>query len=238
MSQDIIITAHPYTVFFQTDFWGPPQGGSAAGPGVAMGQMVLSEMATKDNVKVDPDAATEEIVVVGKRIKDTVTQVAVASAVSSGGGWAAGFTAPCVGRIAYAEIAGNAKNMTWRLSTQNFGAGRAGENLAGSSGTAVPVNINATAALDYSKLTNGLIYLVTHEIAHSLTVMQQYNNAQWQQYVARFPGLTQEQLVAAYPDSPEFAANEARSNTVAKAIAQKLGMGAMSPDPTHGYQVC
>jgi hypothetical protein len=69
--------------------------------------------------------------------------------------------------------------------------------------------------------------------------MQQYNNNLWQQYVSRSdPNLTQDQLKAAYPSSPEFATNEARANTVAKAIASSVGLGAMVPDPTFGYQSC
>ena len=239
MPNEIIVTARPYEVFMQTDTYTDLSGGSAAGPGVALAQVVISDMLAKDNVKIDPDVSTDEIVVIGQRIKTDLITIAASATISSHGGWGPQVNIPCIGWVKYAEIAGNAKNMSFQLTSQNFGPGRAGENLVGSDGLKVPIQMNATAALGYSQLTNGIMYLITHEIAHSLHAMQQYNNQQWQSFVSGAdPSLTQAQLIAAYPNSPQFAANEARANTVARAIAKALGQGAMTPDPTHGYQIC
>ena len=116
---------------------------------------------------------------------------------------------PCAGSYSFAEVLANAKNLEFKLSSQDFGTGRAGQNLVGSDGNKVLVVINAQSALNYTNLPNGAIYLVAHEIAHSLNSMQQYNNQLWQQYVSRSDDiLSQDQLVAAYPDSPEFAAGD------------------------------
>lgn len=113
MSQPIIVTARPFAIFTQTDT-NIPQGGSAAGPGVAAGQVVAGELASKDNVKIDDDLDYPEIVVTAEKIKGDISRVAVAATIIVVQG-PSGFYAPCIGYVGYNEVVGNARNMTLDL---------------------------------------------------------------------------------------------------------------------------
>ncbi|MCW2361628.1 MULTISPECIES: hypothetical protein [Sphingobium] len=236
MPSEIVVTARPFAVFLQTDFYDFQGGGSPAGPGLVWAELVMNDIMMKDNVRIDDDVNTPEIVVTAQKIKNALIGIGGASGVNAYSNTS--LDVPCSGNYSFNEIMANVKNLNFRLVSSNFGPGRAGENHVGSDGNNVPVLINAQMAKLYTDLPNGALYLVAHEVAHSLNSMQQYNNQLWQQYVAQNPGQTQEQLVASYPQSPEFAANEARANSIAKRIAEYTGFGAMSPDPTHGYETC
>jgi hypothetical protein len=185
-------------------------------------------------VKVDPDAESPEIVVTAQKIKTALTGIAGGAAIQYPVDI---FNTPCSGPYSFNDVLGNAKNLTFRLVTQSFGPGRAGQNLVGSDGSSVPVLVNAQSAIDYSNLPNGALYLVGHELAHALKPMQDYNNQLWQQYVSQSdPNLTQQHLVDAYPNSPEFAANEARANSIAKVLVELAGLGSIGFAPTHGFE--
>ena len=86
-------------------------------------------------------------------------------------------------------------------------------------------------------MTNGLNFAVAHEIAHSLYVMRQYTLQMWTDYLARTGDLPLEQKRMEYHLSPEFRANEERTNTVARALAQAFNLPDIEPDPTYGYEI-
>lgn len=96
-----------------------------------------------------------------------------------------------------------------------------------------------TSANAYVALPGGARYLVAHEVAHAVKLMQDYNKAKWDEYVAGpGAGLTYEQQVQAYPNSTQFAENEARANTVGQGILAAYGADPIGFTPTNGYQVC
>ncbi|MCW2406927.1 hypothetical protein M2336_003611 [Sphingobium sp. B1D7B] len=174
MPSEIVVTARPYSVFMQTDYYNFDGGGSPAGPGVALADLAMSDLSVKNNVTIDEDANTPEIVITAGKIKNALIGIGGAAALYS---YSQGtFLVPCSGSYSFAEVLANAKNMTFRLVTTNFGPGRAGENLVGSNGNNVPVLINAQLAYQYTQHQNGALYVVAHELAHSLNSMQQYNN--------------------------------------------------------------
>ena len=128
------------------------------------------------------------------------------------------------------------RNLKFTASNKDFGVGRAGENLVGIGNGDVPVIINVTALRGYNLLNGGLLYLVLHEIAHALSVMQTSNAELWEAY-KNGPGknLSPADQTTQYPNSDQFKANEARANSIARAMA---GSGAANWNftPTYGYE--
>ena len=101
----------------------------------------------------------------------------------------------------------------------------------------MPQALTGDSVLGYGQLENGIAYLVAHEIAHSLPQMQLYDQTLWNDYLETAEeGLTEDELRANYYESPQFAKNEARANSIARAIAAMIGKSPMIPDPRHGYE--
>lgn len=186
-----------------------------------------------DPVTADKDVAdadqNQEIVVIGKRIKEEMRWPFVNSAAVPGG-----FRkAPCIQIVRNSEVASILKNMKFQVTSKDYGTGRAGANNVGKGGSAIPVEINVDALKNYAALTGGLQYLVNHEVAHSLKYMQEFAQQKWLEYLAGAgAGMTPDQARASFADSAEFKLNEARANTIARALS---GNSPWNFVPTYGF---
>ena len=201
---------------------GPPGGGANA-------QLQENSSAANNSVDVDSDASDDEIVVIAQRLKSNnqsinmqLTPVRI-------------INLPCIGPKSTQDIRKLAVSLRFQVTTTDYGPGRAGENL-GASGTPINVIINKRALKGYDALSGGLAYLSLHEIAHSFKEMRDFNKAQFEAYIAGAGrDLSYEQQKAQFPNSPEFRENEARTNSIAKAICDSLNGMAIGFFPTNGY---
>lgn len=232
---DIVVVANPSESTSGTFIPNAPMTAGGQG-GLNIPQMSAQNRAAAEKiVEVDPDANDEDIVVIGRRIKDTAynhMMVAMANVTIS---------SPCLpSPISGQQLRGMLGSIKMKVTTKNYGEGRAGENLTNSKTTSIPVNVNATALKGYAKLSGGISYLLLHEVAHSLKPMRDFAKAQYNQWYAREGGgLTGQALADAYAKSPEFALNEARANTIAKAMLDALpNSGTFGFQPKHGYATC
>ncbi|WBY06672.1 hypothetical protein PIB19_14095 [Sphingomonas sp. 7/4-4] len=236
-SNEIIVIAKPdvVTIGNQTN---PTPGPSTDGGALQFAQR--SQAKANASVTVEPAASDDEIVVVAQKFKQELIALyhtGAAIPILTGT-----HSIPCIGNVTGRELYSIINNLKFSITTQNFGEGRAGANYHGTTdGNSVPVSLNATAVKAYAgaSLPNGISYLVAHEIAHTLNAMQTYNKQLWEAYVTGAgAGLTYEQQVAQYPNSDQFKENEARANTVGRAIQALMNRSASGFTPTYGYQVC
>lgn len=230
MPGEIIVTA-PYSVFLAN--WQNP----TLAPSL-QAQARFIWFNNLPTVTKEDDVVDAEIVVTGNRLKARVTTIAM----NLDGRSHINPVLPCIGTTSGKEIASLAIALRFKLTNKDFGPGRAGENGIGSAGSTVPVAINTQHLKGYDQLVGGLDYLVGHEIAHGLKPMQEYNQQMWTQYInGAGKGLTADQQKAQYPNSAEFKANEARANTVGKALLEQLNNANIpSPGftPNNGYATC
>lgn len=230
---EIIVIANPHTI--TSDNATNPMPGPTNAGGGALEQIKRWEAITNANVTADPDVVSAVNVVAGK-LKH---QIILFGRTSQNPSNAGGYNLPCIGAAGGAEITSLLQRLKFRITSKNYGVGRAGANNVGSDGANVPVEINLDALNKYAALSGGIQYVIAHEIAHALASMQAYNNAKWQQYIAGAgAGLTNEQRLAQYPASQEFKDNEARANTVGQALLAQWGAPPIGFTPTNGYQVC
>ncbi|EZP50046.1 hypothetical protein [Sphingomonas sp. RIT328] len=214
-----------------------PSSGPPGGTNVAP-LMQQNQAAAAKSVTVESDAQDEDIVVIARKIKDTVNRVMVQMTARMG----RSLPLPCIPAQDGAVIRAMVGSLVFNVTTKNYGEGRAGENLSGAGTSNIPVNINNSYLKDYAKLDGGIMYLVLHEVGHSFKASRDFGKAQWESWynsTGKASGLTGEALSAAYANSAQFALNEARANTIAKAIADMMANeDKINFTPTHGYATC
>ncbi len=234
-SDDIVVVAYPQQVtsgFFTIN---APLGASGPAGGTNMAPIIAQNRAASErSVEVDPDASDADIVVIASRIKNSIFNMMTVAT--------AGITinSPCMPPLSGMQLRAMIGSLKFKVTTKDYGEGRAGENLTDSSTTGIPVNVNATALKGYDKLGGGISYLILHEVAHSLPAMRNFAKAQFDQWYAREgSGLTGQALADAYAGSAEFKLNEARANTIAKAMIDQLpNSGTFNFTPKHEYTTC
>nr|WP_295111855.1 hypothetical protein [uncultured Caulobacter sp.] len=129
----------------------------------------------------------------------------------------------CIGAVFFRDVIGALSHLKFQVVSQDFGEGRAGENLAAAGSADVPVRINKHSFVGYGLLPGGLAYLAAHEAAHALKAMQAFNASQFELYRnGAGKGLSLEVQKAQFPKSAEFAENEARANAIARDILNML----------------
>lgn len=234
----IIVTGTPWLVFSQ--FYGLPYSGVPTGPGgwndpVNLVTMLGQYFASKENVKLESDVTDNDIVVTANRLEQTLSTTFINMHFRKN----SQLNLACVGSVDANEILHILENLNFNITNRNFGPGRAGENIAEPTKNSFTVNVNANALDRFGKHEWGLYYLAFHEIAHSLTAGQTYNNDLWTAYIeGPGKGLSEQEQVDQYPGSTQFKANEARANAVGKSIAESLGLTDFDFPAIHGYENC
>jgi hypothetical protein len=188
-------------------------------------------------VTVEDDVDDNEIVVVAQRLEQQITMFGILLLAAAPSNTMYNF--PCIGSVGARELASLVQRLRFKITDEDYGPGRAGKNRVGEDGPMVPIDINAEALKGYDALPGGLSYLVAHEMTHALKKMQEYDKAMWDSYLAGAgANLTHDQRVDQYPDSNEFKQNEARTNTVGRALIEALNRDETGFEPTNGYQTC
>ncbi len=204
---------------------------SRKGPGLQIPTDFSAHMSMTQDAGMD-DPGIEAI---GERLKDIMAQAHAIMAPSP----SLSTDIPCIGQTSHAEIANILRTMRFHVTNSDFGPGRAGENIIDPANSTVVVHVNAASLKGYDVLTGGLAYLVAHEVAHALIAMQAYDKRLWQSYITGTgAGLPVTRQSAEYPRSAEFAQNEARANTIARALTEMWDLPPLSVGPQHGYQSC
>jgi hypothetical protein len=227
---EIIVTANP--MYIDSGNQVTPSGYQ---PVQAQAQQVALSYQARPSFKQNSDVTDPAIVVIGQRLKNAMTTFYVNFALGAN----YPILLPCIGNVNRSELASILWNLSFTATTTDYGTGRAGANNVGVGDSAVPVDINYAELKNYDALAGGLDYLTLHETAHALVAMQAYDRSMWNSYIAG-PGksLTAAQRIAQYPNSAQFMQNEARANTIAKALNQFVGKTPWAFTPTNGYQVC
>lgn len=160
MTLTIVVNAKPQDVFIMSSTYSPSAPAGPAGGAVAAGQVAASEWGAREVVTSDSDVddTDSDIIVVKNKIKDVGGDIIVTAVISGYPTNGAGtFSVPCIGSVSYGEIASILNQLTFNLTNKNYGPGRAGQNHAGEDGDAVPVELNASSAVDYNNnATNGI----------------------------------------------------------------------------------
>ncbi|MCD2317604.1 hypothetical protein LQ954_15755 [Sphingomonas sp. IC-11] len=185
-------------------------------------------------LKSESDVTGDDIVVVGKRFIDTALKLATATTFVRN----SGISVPCLGDNIY--LRGPMLALRFNLTNKTFGPGRAGANYA-SGGSTSPVDINAADFKSYMAYgEGGAGYLITHEMAHTFKSMRDFNAAKFSEFRSGAgAGLSLDEAKAAFANTPGFIEVEARANTIARAIYNKLSDGKdYGFTPTNGYGTC
>ncbi|HEY4547736.1 MAG TPA: hypothetical protein VIG90_15125 [Pedomonas sp.] len=210
-------------------------GGGGSGPGGGGINAAIREamQIAQFSITVDADADTPEIRVVVQQFKTTMQNFLVPYTAYIG----KTVTLPFIGQVPGNLVRGILSSLKFKVVSKDFGPGRAGANLAGTNDISIPVEINKQQLLAYSQLPGGLAYLIAHEAAHSFKQMREFNAQMFTQYQAGAGrGLSYNQQVAQFPtDAATFGLNEARTNTIARAIMQQVNMAPIGFTPSWGY---
>jgi hypothetical protein len=227
--EDIVVVANPQETV--PSFFNAPS--PPPGPGSPQDQLMRqAQFAAANCLEIDTDATDDEVVVIGQRLRQAVRST-MNYTMTFGNSMV---NLPCIGRQSPALIRGIAGSLKIKVTSKDYGPGRAGANFAGSSSTTIPVEINNVDLKGYGLLPGGTNYLVLHEIAHSFKAMRDFSQSQFTAYQnGAGKGLSLADQKAQYYSSPEFAENEARANSIAKALATPQANLGFDFTPTHGF---
>lgn len=228
----IVVVGKPETTIVNN----PPA--PAPGPGFSDPMSVATRQNAAFNanlVKQDSDVADDEILVLAKsKFKETAGRLAIATTYVKN----ASFSVPCLSSMS--GLRGILLTLRFNLQSKEFGPGKAGENLADGS-TVTNINMNVKYFKDYLAYgEGGAGYLLTHELAHSFKEMRDFNAQKFQEYRdTGGKGLSLDAARQAFTLSPQGIQVEARANTIARAIYNKLSDGKdFGFTPTNNYAVC
>lgn len=236
-NDEIVVIGNPTQLVSGVFVMGGTQtGGPAGGMNVAP-LIAQNQAAAAASVEVDSDASDEEILVIARNIRGTILNAL--NQLNARMGYQ--IVIPCLSEAqAGNKIRAMLGSLKFKVTSKEYGTGRAGANNAGTGTTSIPVEINKEALRVYGKLDGGVLYLIFHEIAHTFEEMRQFTKSQFETWLAREgAGLSGQALKDAYAKSPEFAANEARTNSIARGLVGLLNnMGKINFNPTFGYANC